>query len=352
MRKFQLKSETPPATTDVVSDSPGLPFPIFNLQPGEPRKITPAEEAALKKLGWTEGQPVAMNLADAMATAKQAAAAAGADIAATVSAAPAITDISQLPSEQQQRLQQSITQMLEREEARKNTPTVPGAPANLQASIQTAQQSVVREAAAYATKQMPVAGTTPATATAAVTPEKAPVATEEQSSNTGLLPTPPEKCPHCGLTTTQQETPLTEEEKTAYLAGILSSAGRYFEKVTLFRGQVTIIFRTPTNYEEQLCSNQIRNDLHADNTLTAVDVEFRMNRYWAAMATASVQLGSQTPQHIPPAKELAGNPVLDVLATIDEILTDALLNRAWVRESTKFYHKLQRLLAAATNPDF
>lgn len=403
MRKFQTKAEAAQTSPAVVSNNPGLPFPLFNLKPGEPRKISPVEMAALEKLGWTEGQPVPMNLADATEQAKLAAGIVGDNLAAITTGSPGVVEIDQLPAAQQDSLRQSLAQMMQQAEIRRNTPTVPGAPANLQASINAAQRSAISEAAAYANTMAPPKRPeiefegndqyTPVTQQInqdiealkarrqAVAPHtgldpkvEARLMREEQeaiaelqrrsaresalsaalpaeTSNTGLLPTPPEVCPHCGLKTMHTDPPLTMDEKTQYLAGILSAAGRYFETVELFRGKVKIVFRTPTAAEERLCSEQISRDLKAE-PLDQIDTINRMNRYWAAVTTASVQIGDRPQVYFPPAAELAGNPVLDVLATVDDELAEALFNKAWLRESIKFYHKLQRLLAAAANPDF
>lgn len=353
------KGDIPPGATQL---SPGLlaGFPQAGQLPlaaGSVVKMSPMELETLKKLGWQEGEPVPGNLPDAIAAAKQQAAAAtlpgdvqGIDVAA----ASNLTDIDSLPEAIQAKLRADMAQMVSHHNLLKSAPVVANAAPGINETI-TQMHMQQAQAALQQAKSMPadpVAANTTPVASATEPATTVPLT----GTNTGALPIPPEICPHCHHKTMEPAFVLDKATKQAYVADLFSGSGRFFDTQILLGGRLSIQFRTATDSEVNLCQAQLLKEMRSDKIATRAEMDYWLEEYMATACTEKIVFASGPALTIPPLAEVEAPKDSNIFAviksSIEHILPQHVLIRAWKRAYKQFHDKEEALLAVMSGPDF
>ena len=357
------KSDIPPGATQLPA---GLlaGFPQVGQLPlaaGTAVRLSPMEQETLKKLGWKEGEPVPGNLPDAIEAAKRQAATAslpgnvqGIDVAA----ATQLTDLDSLPAALQEQLRADMAAMINKQKVLQSAPVVSNAAPGINETITQlhVQQSQQAQAALQQARGMANEAAETVQPVPVAAAETTTAAAEMTGTNTGALPIPPEICPHCHHKTMEPAFVLDKATKQAYVADLFSGSGRFFDTQLLMGGQLSIQFRTATDSEVNLCQLQLLKETRNEKIATRAEMDYWLEEYMAIACTEKITFANGAALTVPPLTEVAEVPGASVFDTIkqsiEHILPQNVLVRAWKRAYQQFHEKEEALLAAMASPDF
>lgn len=321
----------PAATTMPPRQVPGIkgtpPLPVGKVTQTAGPRMTPQEYAAMTSVGWHEGDPIPQDMAAIFSQAQKDMLADASEVILPVPAdTPPLVHqtvpIESLPPSEQARLnkiRQSMTEALlserQQQEQANREAQMANLPPGVREAIELAEKVTKQE-----TRNIPVedditekgyplpdtlvaqqakrSGLRPQAepkAAPRVKKVEAPpfVAEEEevlpQESATGLTPSAPPPCPHCGWDPTREDIPEPEyHDKMSFLQALLGQKP-YLKEYPLFGGAVRVTFRTLTTQEADACWKQANCDSRRLNFTSELDLHEKVNRYRVYMQTLRME---------------------------------------------------------------
>ena len=311
----------------------------FPLKAGARIKLTPIEQAEYSKLGWVQGDPIPVGLAEAIQQLKAEAEAEARNSLPvdpnTPPINPTIVDFDTLPEAKKAELVQAWADAKKQLELIESLPKVEFTDPSVLEAITIAQQ-------------------------AATIPDLPPEAAPAPVSDTGVAAPIPTTCPHCYRdTTVPHQVVVTDEDKRNYLQTLLG--GTPFTKTTpLFGGLVLLKFRALSTKEARLVDEQVLDDARAGKLVTQLQFLNAQFTYRSALGLESVNFNKARavrPELSTLHKTLDGVPQATVLPALVDFFETTMVPQESVRRAVSrawqdFDRLVDKLEANADSADF